>query len=99
MLTAGELGYILVLGHGLFYTYDFWQEWSKWAWVQTSVRANPLLIFSSSEHTKSGPRKGLNQDSMSYALAVGLGSNLIWDQSSVIVAFKCHLSINYCSFH
>lgn len=36
---------------------------------------------------------------MSYVLAVGLGSNIKWNESSAIVAFKSRLSINYCSFH
>lgn len=41
--------------------------------------------------------KGLSQDGISYVLAVGLGTKITWNQSSVIVAFKNLLSINYCS--
>lgn len=36
----------------------FWQEWSKWAWVNTSVKAYSLLLLLSSEDTKTGLGQG-----------------------------------------
>lgn len=35
---------------------------------------------------------------LSYVFAVRLGTNVTWNQSNVIVAFKRLVSINYCSF-
>lgn len=88
IFTTGLLGCVLVWGHGVFFATGFWHEWSNWAWVHTTVKANPLLLLLSSEDTKIGLGKGrIKTVCLSYVFAVRLGTNITWNQSSVIVAF------------